>query len=54
MCKKLNSKNLFHAINKYEIFLLNYCVGLIEIKEKEAVELNLNIRTILRKYKTHI
>ncbi|KAL6120577.1 hypothetical protein NUSPORA_02671 [Nucleospora cyclopteri] len=54
LCKtKLNSKNLFRAINEHAISLVNYYIGVLKIEPDDFARLNEEIRLILTKNKIH-
>ncbi|MEG2848334.1 MAG: reverse transcriptase family protein [Bacilli bacterium] len=48
---KLNSKNLFKAINEFCLSTYNYFIGLLNFKEEEMEDINKKIREILLEYK---
>ena len=50
---RLNSRNLFRAINEYALSILNYHIALVDYMEEEFEDIDLKIRTILRTYKIH-
>jgi hypothetical protein len=51
---RLNSKNLFKAINEFALSKLNYYVGIIEFKSKELSEMDCQVRLILRRFRIHM
>ena len=51
---KLNAKNLFRAINEFAVSKLNYYIGLVEFRMIEFVDMDSQVRSILRKYRIHL
>ena len=50
---RLNSRNLFKAINEYAISVLNYNIAQVDYTVEESKGLDHKVRTILRSYKAH-
>ncbi|KAF7682575.1 hypothetical protein TCON_2202 [Astathelohania contejeani] len=50
----LNSKNLFKAINKHAISLVNYHIGLQHLEPTDFIKLDHKIRQALIKHKVHL
>lgn len=51
---KLNSRNLFAAINEFALSVLNYYIGVLKIEAIEFEEIDKMVRQILNRYSIHI
>ncbi|TBU20583.1 hypothetical protein CWI38_0032p0070 [Hamiltosporidium tvaerminnensis] len=53
-CTRLNSKNLFQAINQHAISLLNYLTGVLAPEPADFYKLDYAVRAVLVKNKIHL